>query len=72
MAAKQTNITKHGNFQIATIPAESGGYIAWGKMGTIVTDCPLREPGEHVWFEFGNSRLEALNKLLNELGLPTC
>ena len=65
---KHVEVTTHGDFQIATGRGESG-FWAWGKMGLIQTDSPLKEPGSHVWFNFGKTREEAKTRLLNELGL---
>jgi hypothetical protein len=65
---KDVEVTKHGDFQIATGRGEHG-FTAWGKMGTIQTDCPIKEPGAHVWFNFGLTREEAESRLIDELGL---
>jgi hypothetical protein len=46
--------------------SQSGGFVAWGKWGRIVTDCPVREPG-NVWFDFGDTPEEAENKVRSEI-----
>lgn len=66
---KDRQISKHGDFQIATAKGASGRFIAWGKMGKIVADDPVTEPGNHVWFQSGATREDAKDKLLDELGL---
>lgn len=65
---KDIEITTHGDFQAATKP---GGdeFIAWAKIGRIQSDCPIEEPGSHVWFSFGATREIALSNVLKELGL---
>lgn len=46
------------------------GFIAWAKEGDIHEDGPLSEPiNDQVWFEFGDTREEAVAKLKIELGL---
>jgi hypothetical protein len=62
-------VSKHGDFSVATMPSRAGGgFVAWAKVGEIVTTCPIAEPG-WVWFEFGTTREEARDKLLTEIGL---
>jgi hypothetical protein len=65
---KDVQITTHGDFQVATAKGENH-FTAWAKMGRIQTDCPIKEPGEHVWFNFGATREEARERVLDELGL---
>lgn len=67
---KDVEVTTHGDFQIATARGKTG-YTAWAKMGKIQTDCPIKEPGNYIWFNFGNSREEARKAILDELGLTT-
>ena len=63
-------VTRHGDFQIATAPSASGsGFYAWGKMGVIRGSNPVDEPGEHVWFQLAETREAAKASLLAELGL---
>lgn len=62
-------VTTHGDFQVATAPGATGGFVAWAKMGHIQGDCPITEPGQHVWFDFGRTREEARDHVLAELGL---
>lgn len=65
---QKIEVTKHGDFQVAT--ARGGeGFVSWAKMGTIVADCPVEEPGSHVWFNFGSTREEARGRILKELNL---
>ena len=66
---RDVQVTKHGAFQAATAPGADGGFVAWAKMGPITGDCPVSEPGEHVWFCFGASRDEALRAVLADVGL---
>jgi hypothetical protein len=62
-------ITQHGDWQVATAIGRGGKIVSWAKMGIIQGTSPIDEPGEYVWFEFGNTREEAREKLLDELGL---
>ncbi len=64
----QIEKSRHGDFEVATVPSKSGFY-AWGKMGAIQGNGPTSEPGGPVWYQFGASRKEARDKLLSELGL---
>lgn len=66
---KDVEITTHGDFQVATARGPNG-FTAWAKMGAIQTDCPIKEPGTHVWYNFGRTREEARHRILDELGLP--
>ena len=61
-------VTRHGEFEIATGRGVSE-FTAWAKMGRIQSDCPIKEPGAHVWFNFGATREDALARILAELGL---
>jgi hypothetical protein len=64
------HITRHGDFEVATTPAlQGGGYLAWAKMGKIMGDNPITEPGNPVWMVHGRTREEARAKVLAELGL---
>lgn len=62
-------VTRHGDFEVATAKSKGFGFTAWGKMGRIQTDCPIKEPGAHVWFNFGPTREKARENVLAELGL---
>ena len=62
-------VTQHGDWQIATTESKVSGFMAWAKMGRIVADDPISEPGAHVWFAFGPTRDAARISLLKELGL---
>lgn len=64
---KNVEITRHGDYQVATAEGSGGGFTAWAKKGVIVTDCPIKEPGEDVWFNFGRTREAALDNLVAEL-----
>jgi len=55
-------------WQIASARGVSG-WVSWGKMGPITGTSPLDEPGEHVWFQLGATRAEAVEGLKRELGL---
>lgn len=68
MTMSDVEVTRHGDFEVATVRGKSG-FTAWAKMGAIQTDCPIKEPGAHVWFNFGRTREEARNRVLDELGL---
>jgi len=62
-------VTRHGDFNLATMPnRHGGGFVAWAKVGEIVGMSPLDESG-FVWFEFGSTRDEARDRLLDEIGL---
>lgn len=65
---KNVEITTHGDFQVATVPGKNG-FTSWAKMGKIKTDSPIKEPGNHVWFNFGKTRRQAREAILFELGL---
>lgn len=67
----EKQVTRHGDFEVATARAakSSSGFMSWAKMGRIVGDCPITEPGAHVWFNSGRTREEARDRLLAELGL---
>jgi hypothetical protein len=67
---KDRVVTRHGDFEIATAISNTAGFIAWGKMGRIVGVNPIDEPGEYVWCQYGRTRDEARDRLLDELGLP--
>jgi hypothetical protein len=62
-------VTRHGDFEVATAKGRGAGFTAWAKMGRIQSDCPIKEPGEHVWFNFGATRKEARERVLFELEL---
>ena len=64
----EIEVTRHGDFEVATGRGVAG-YTAWAKMGRIQSDCPVKEPGAHVWFNFGATREEARDRVLAELGL---
>lgn len=61
-------VTRHGEFEVATARGMDG-FTSWAKMGRIQTDCPIKEPGAHVWFNFGPTREIARDRILVELGL---
>ena len=65
---RDVEVTRHGDFEVATARGEHG-FTSWGKMGRIQSDCPVKEPGTHVWFNFGRTRQEARDRTLVELGL---
>jgi hypothetical protein len=44
----------------------SSRWTAWAKAGTMKAICPINEPGE-VYFEFGVSRDQAIERLLKSL-----
>lgn len=62
-------VTRHGDLEIATAKGEGPGFTAWAKMGRIQSDCPIKEPGAHVWFNFSTTREESIERILVELGL---
>jgi hypothetical protein len=63
-------VTRHGDFEVATTPAiQGGGFMVWAKMGAITGTSPIDEPGSYVWFDHGATREEARSKILAELGL---
>ena len=61
-------ITRHGAFHIATAQGKTC-FVAWGKMGPIQAQDPIREPGNHVWVNYEATREEARRNLLGEFGL---
>lgn len=67
MTEKQ--LIRRGDWHIASANGLSGRFVAWGKMGPIVADDPVREPGEHVFFEFGETREAAVKRLIDSLGI---
>jgi hypothetical protein len=64
------HVDRLNGWSIATARGATGRFVSWAKMGMIQRDSPITEPGAHVWFEFGETRSEAPNKLRAELGLP--
>ena len=62
-------IERIDDWQIASAQAPTGRWWAWAKMGQIQGQCPLSEPGNYVWANFGETREEALGKTKEELGL---
>ena len=66
---QEVQVSTHGGWQVATARGASGGFVAWAKMGLIQSDCPIKEPGQHVWINFGATRDEARNRVLAEVGL---
>ncbi|GAB2182665.1 hypothetical protein DLREEDagrD3_28880 [Denitratisoma sp. agr-D3] len=64
---QDVEVTGHGDFEVATARGKFG-FTAWAKKGKIQTDCPVKEPGEHVWFNFGKTRSQAQDAILVEIG----
>lgn len=62
-------IERVNGWQIATAIGATGHFVSWGKMGPILGTSPLDEPGEYVWFNFGETREDAAMALKMELGL---
>jgi hypothetical protein len=63
-------IQRAGDWYIATAACRvSGDYVAWAKMGPITGRSPMDEPGGHVWFQFGATREQAIERLYRELGI---
>lgn len=60
-------VTVFGPIQVATASTSSGGFVAWGKVGEIVSDGVLTEPGEPVWFKHGKTRKECAEYVLREI-----
>ncbi len=56
-------------FHIASAEGKGGQFVAWAKMGPILGRDPVEEPGNHVWFQIGQTRAQAEAKLLHELGV---
>jgi hypothetical protein len=56
-------------FHLASAEGKSGGFVAWAKMGPILGRDPVDEPGAYVWFQFGQTRAQAEERLLRELGV---
>lgn len=61
----------HGRWGTAVrASSRTSGYLAWGCLGETSGTGPLREK-EEVWFQFGATEQEALDRLHDELdGLP--
>ncbi len=66
---KDIEITKHREFEIATAKGEGSGFTVWAKKGKIITDCPIKEPGHPIFFNFGETREEARQKMIMEIDL---
>ena len=64
-------IVSDRGWSFATVPGCKSGFMGWAKMGPILGTNPFNEPGEHVWFEFGDTREAVVNALKRELGLIT-
>ena len=66
-------VRKFGAWHIATAIGvlfdDTGLFCGWAKMGPITGTSPIDEPGKHVWFEFGRTRAEVIDKLRQELGI---
>lgn len=61
-------------WHIASKPCENGvtGFLAWAKISPILGKGPLEEPYDHaVFFEFGNTRCQAIARLIKTLPAPT-
>jgi hypothetical protein len=65
----EKQVTRHGDFQVATAKGKGDGFLSWAKMGMIQGDCPLSEPGDPVWFDFGKTREQARANVLAQVGL---
>lgn len=59
-------VTRHGAMSVATSPTVRGGFYGWAKVGEIVGRNAIEEPGDPVWFNFGQTRDEVVAKLLAE------
>lgn len=59
---------RYGRYGIAsTYNFQTGNASAWGCVGDTVGANTLEEPAEHVWFQFGSTRTEAIELLKAEL-----
>jgi hypothetical protein len=59
---------QYGRFGIACKPARFGkGWVAWACVGPTSAASPIDEPAKHVWFEFGKTMAETVDKLKAEL-----
>lgn len=67
---KNREVQTIGSWWIATAQSYFG-FVAWAKRSPIRGDSPLTEPddGDDVWFEFGDTRAEVLDRMKNDLGL---
>jgi len=61
-------ITKHGDWEVATKKCKLG-YTSWAKRGKIQGTNAVNETGQHVWFNFGNTREEARKAITKELNI---
>lgn len=66
---KEKEVTRHGDWYVATARGKHG-WVSWAKLGPITADDPIAEPGQNVWFNFGDTRTEARENILAELHLP--
>lgn len=64
-------LRQHGEFQIAVrgdCPGRSSSFLAWAVRGKISAHNPLEEPWDiDVWFEFGRTADDAVEKLIKDL-----
>lgn len=47
--------------------SEHGAWTGWAKRDPFVTGCLMSEPGD-LWFEFGDSKDEAIAAVLRDVG----
>jgi hypothetical protein len=66
---KAPEITQDRGWSFATVQSTRDGFVGWAKFGPIKGTNPVNEPGEHVWFDHGDTRAEVIQKLKEELGL---
>lgn len=55
-----------GDISIMSRPSRTGGYVAWGKIGVLLCEDLLEEPGD-IYFNFDDNRSGAESKVFNEL-----
>lgn len=59
-------ITTYKDFEIAVGKGKSC-FVTWAKEGKIQSNYPLLEPGDHVYFNFGDTCEQALERILAEI-----
>lgn len=65
---KEVQRDRYGQFGIASIyNPRTGMASAWACIGDTVGTNSMDEPAEHVWFQYGASRTEAIELLKAEL-----
>ena len=58
---------RHGKWHIKCGLSIRGEFTAWASREPLTGESPLDDLDQEVWFEFGKTRKEAVDKLRKEL-----